>query len=109
MQHCDNEVKRAFIIYKSVQESLPAVARYIQLKGGTQEIKGIIGITFLHKGANRLGFESHSIHSRCYKLFKQATLMPIYLLSSVSFRKEIPTPMYLFMSKDKLFDRYKGI
>lgn len=109
IQNCDSEVKRALIVYKNVQESLPAIAHYIHRKGYVHEIKGIIGITFLHKGCRRLGFETHTIQSKSYKLFKQATLLPIHFLASKTWKKQIPTPMYLFMSKDKLLHRYKRI
>ncbi|MFU0791213.1 YkoP family protein [Virgibacillus proomii] len=109
IQDYDSEVRRALAIYKTVQESLPEIAHYIQIKGYTNEIKGLIGITMLHKGCKKLGFEIYSIHNRYYKLFKQVTLLPIHLLSSNKIKKKIPSPIYLFMSKDRLFEKYKRV
>lgn len=70
------------ILYKKIKASLPHLALYIQRHKNTQEIKGIIGITLLNKGCERLGFESYAISSRSYKWFKQLAFYPIYLLST---------------------------
>ncbi|WP_152657806.1 hypothetical protein [Oceanobacillus sp. CFH 90083] len=106
-QNNGNEVRRALTIYKNVQESLPEVIYYIQKRGYTNEIKGLVGITMLHRGCKKLGFEIYPIHNRYYKLFKQIALLPIYLLSCNKIKKKITTPMYLFMSKDQLFNKYQ--
>lgn len=108
IQGYDSEIRRALIIYKSVQESLPFIARYIQTHDDANKIKGLIGITMLYKGCKKLGFEPHPISSLSYKYFKQVTLFPIYFLSSTNkMKKEIPSPVYLFMSKDSLFNQHK--
>lgn len=104
IQDYNSDVRKALLIYKSVQESLPALAHYIKTNSYSNEIKGLIGITTLYKGCTKLGFEPHSIQSRFYKLFKQVALLPIHLLASKP--KNIPEPMYLFMSKDNLFNKY---
>ncbi|WP_234402321.1 YkoP family protein [Oceanobacillus damuensis] len=102
----NSDIRRALIIYKSVRESLPYVARYIQSHGYTSEIKGLIGITTLHKGCRKLNFEVFSIYNPYYKMFKRIALLPIHLLSTENKWKEIPSPMYLFMSKKRLFKEY---
>lgn len=109
IQGYDSDVRRAIIIFKSVQESLPALARYIQGNYNSDKIKGLIGITMLYKGCNKLGFETHLIKNRFYKIFKIAALLPIHLLSSKSLNKEIPEPRYLFMTKEELYKRYLSI
>ncbi|WP_052400857.1 YkoP family protein [Oceanobacillus jeddahense] len=109
IQNNDSEVRRALTIYKNVQESLPEIVHYIQIRGYTNEIKGLIGITMLHKGCKKLGFEIYPIHNRYYKLFKQIALLPIYLLSCNKIKRKITSPMYLFMSKDKLLNKYKRV
>lgn len=107
MEWCDSEIRKAFLIYQGVKESLPSVIRYIQSQENADQIKGLIGITMLYKGCKKLGFEPHPIVSPLYKDFKKVSLLPIYLLSSTnSLRKEVPSPMYLFMSKDALFSCY---
>lgn len=95
IQDYDSEVRRALAIYKTVQESLPEISHYIQIKGYTNEIKGLIGITILHKGCKKLGFEIYPIHNRYHKLFKQVALLPIHLLSSNKINKKIPSPLFI--------------
>lgn len=107
IQRYDSEVKKAFMIYKSVEESLPFITHYILKHHQNENIKGLIGITRLYKGCKKLGFEAHSIKNPFYKCFKRLALFPIYFLSSKnSIKKEIPTPMYLFMSKEILKNKY---
>ncbi|MBW8351281.1 hypothetical protein K0H71_17835 [Bacillus sp. IITD106] len=109
MYRSDNEIKRALIIYKGIKESLPSLVHYIQSHEKADRIKGLIGITTLYRGCKKLGFEAHPIASPTYKNFKKISLLPIYFLSSSrGIRKEIPSPMYLFMSKDALISRYTG-
>ncbi|WP_241558981.1 YkoP family protein [Oceanobacillus halophilus] len=102
----DNELRRALVTYKSVQDSMPSIVNYIQLMGYTNKIKGLIGITTLHKGCQKLGFEVYPIRNKYYKWFKQIALLPIYFLSCKKFNKEVPVPMYLLMSKDTLYKNY---
>lgn len=105
----DSEIRRAFMIYKMVEESLPLIARYIQLHEYVNDIKGLVGITMLNKGCKKLGFETFAMHNRYYKLFKKASLLPIYYLSSNrALYREKPSPMYLFMSKEHLYNKYEN-
>ncbi|MBS4209949.1 hypothetical protein KHA95_17925 [Bacillus sp. FJAT-50079] len=107
IQGYDSEVRKALMIYKGVQDSLPSIAHYIYKHRYANDIKGLIGISMLYKGCKKLGFEPHSITNRYYKYFKQLAFFPIYFLSTKNtFKKEIPTPMYLFMSKESLFQQY---
>jgi len=107
IQLCDSEIRRALFIYKDIKESLPSVIRYIQAQENDVQIKGLIGITMLYKGCKKLGFEPYPIASPFYKTFKKLSLLPIFLLSSTGIRtKNVPSPMYLFMSRDALFGRY---
>ncbi|MCM3740273.1 hypothetical protein M3210_08320 [Oceanobacillus luteolus] len=107
IQNYDSDVRKAYIIYKSVQDSLPAIAHYIQGKQYSDKIKGLIGISVLNKGA-KLGFESFTIQNRFYKLFKQVAFFSIHLLSSKKCSITVPEPKYLFMSKEVLLNRYLG-
>ncbi|WP_340083927.1 hypothetical protein MHB50_13635 [Siminovitchia sp. FSL H7-0308] len=107
MESCHSEIRRALYIYQAVKESLPFVIRYIQTQKNHEQIKGLIGITMLYKGCKKLGLEPYPIIHPFYKHFKKFSLLPIYFLSSArAFNKEIPSPMYLFMSRDTLMSRY---
>lgn len=102
-------LQRSMVIYRMVEQSMPSLARFIDNHPRSNQIKGIIGITMINKGVTHLGFEKSYPNSRLYKLFKFSTQIPIYLLSTTSIsmrniRKQCPT--YLFMSKEKLFEKY---
>ncbi|MGO4888267.1 YkoP family protein [Anaerobacillus sp. MEB173] len=104
-----SDVKKALLIYKMVEESLPSLAAYIKEHEKYEEIKGIVGITMINRGHARLGFESISIKSRIYRWFKAARLSPISFLFSTepsSYKKKKHAPNYLFMSKEKLLQKY---
>ncbi|MYL40201.1 hypothetical protein GLV99_01060 [Virgibacillus massiliensis] len=97
-----NEMKRAVFIYHSIKQAMPNLAMFLQSHPSSRQIKGIIGITSLCRGAERLGFEKSALCNRYYRMYKKATLLPINLLAS---NKGIE-PVYLFMSKNKLLNKY---
>jgi hypothetical protein len=107
VQEYESEVRKALFTYRSVKDSLPSIADYIQTHRYEHEIKGLIGITSLYKGCRKLGFEVYPIHNLYYKLFKRVSFFPIHVLSSIKFNKEMPQPVYLFMSKEGLLNKYK--
>ncbi|MEC5425402.1 hypothetical protein QGM71_18125 [Virgibacillus sp. C22-A2] len=100
-----SDVKKAVFIYHKVKRSLPKLACYIEAHQKTNEIKGIIGITTLYKGASRLGFEIVPIKSSYYRAYKKVTFFPINLIAS---KNRLDDPVYLFMSKDELINNYNS-
>lgn len=107
--HVKNDLKKARLLYREVEHSLPSLASYIQSHRKQEEIKGVIGITMINRGYNRLGFEGSEISSRFYKWSKRLIQIPIYLLttSSPSIKQLKKLNLnYLFMSKDSLLARY---
>ncbi|MGG1680328.1 YkoP family protein [Neobacillus sp. NRS-1170] len=111
LKHLKSEIKKARLIYQRVQRLLPAIERYIRDHEYSNEIQGIIGITSLNRGCERLGFEVIAISHPVYKWFKWISHSPIMFLSTTkpSFKKigKQPAPSYLFMSKDKLSSMHK--
>ncbi|MDX8046160.1 hypothetical protein SH601_09170 [Gracilibacillus sp. S3-1-1] len=109
VKNIDSEIRRALIIHQMVEKSLPKLAEYLHDHAEFNEIKGIIGITMLNRGTRRLGFDTMEIENRYYKGFKSMALFPIYWLSvssiTVNSLKK-HDPCYLFMSKEKLLDKY---
>lgn len=108
MQSFD-EFKKSVFLYKKVQESLPDLAFYISHHKNRNQIKGIIGISFIDKGYKRFGFESFPCSSLSYIWFKRLALYPIHFLSRTSRtskKKRFPIPQYLFMSKNTLCKKY---
>lgn len=106
---CD--LKKAKIIFRFVQESLPGVEIYIKNSKKSNEIKGIIGITLLNKGCKRLGFETFDIQNPIYKWCKWLSFLPIEVLASDNTSWQYLTkrkPNYLFMSTKQLSNKYKS-
>ena len=101
-----SDIRRALTTYKLVEESLPFVSHYIKGHQKREEIKGIIGITTLYKGSERLGFDVFPLKNKWYKRFKQIALFPIFFLSAEKISKEMTAPMYLIMSKKVLEKKY---
>ena len=54
LKNIKSEIKKAKMIYRYVQKSLPGIEIYIRNHCHSNEIKGIIGITPLNKGCERL-------------------------------------------------------
>ncbi|MBC5637883.1 hypothetical protein H8S33_13820 [Ornithinibacillus sp. BX22] len=98
-----SDTKRAVYIYHLVKRAMPLLADYVKHHKRYDELKGIIGITTLHKGTKRLGFDNVFIHNPLYRNYKKITFTPINYLASSSNHEN---PMYLFMSKDELVNRY---
>lgn len=105
----DNDIRRALYTFKIVQDSLPYIADYLQAQRNCNQIKGLIGITTISKGSEKLGFEVFTLKSRCYKWFKQLALLPIYYLSVKEKNREMPEPVYLVMTKECLIKKYPKI
>ena len=109
-KNINSELKRAKIIYKYVQWSLPGIDSYIQNHTEAHNIKGIIGITTLNKGCERLGFEVFEISHPIYKWIKQMAFLPIEMMSSKNSVLHVMKhyqPKYLFMSTQKLSSKYR--
>ncbi|MCP8615615.1 YkoP family protein [Salirhabdus salicampi] len=113
IQHIKDDVKKGFMIYQIVKESMPGLATYVQSHKRYDEIKGVIGITMLSKGSRRLGFEKVTIKNLIYKWMKVCTFLPICFLSltrpSIGKIRKLPEPVYLFMSKADLVNRYSDL
>lgn len=106
-----SELKKAKIIYRHVQKALPELEKYVRNSRHYSTIKGIVGITFLNKGCERLGFEVVNITNPIYKWFKWAAFLPIELLSNPNFSWcmiKSRKPHYLFMSTGKLINMYRN-
>ncbi|QGQ46112.1 YkoP family protein [Metabacillus sediminilitoris] len=100
-------VRRGRIIFQKVLISMPLIAEYINGHKEKNEIKGVIGITMLYKGAEKIGFEIFQPCHPLYKLFKRISQTPLYLLSAEQPKiSKIPDTYYLFISKEKLQQTY---
>ncbi|GGB53824.1 hypothetical protein GCM10011409_34310 [Lentibacillus populi] len=99
LKQVNGDIKRGVYVYHMIKRSLPILDSYVRLHWKANEIKGIIGITTLYRGAERLGFEIFPISNPYYMLYKKWTFVPINFLANAVCHHN---PVYLFMSKDKL-------
>lgn len=105
----DNDMKKTVVLLKKTKESLVDLAKYIRCHHSEEQIKGIMGVTMINKGYDKLGFEHFSISSQLYKWFKRLSHFPIYILSTTTRPKgwrKAPPPGYLFMSKATILKKY---
>ncbi|MFS0751788.1 hypothetical protein ABC346_14530 [Oceanobacillus sp. 1P07AA] len=102
MRQTDNQFKKAIYIYHEIKRALPVLANYISFHEKSNEIKGIIGITSLSKGANKLGFEVFDIKNNYYRTYKKYAISPMHFIANTS----IKDPVYLLMSKKNLMNNY---
>ncbi|MFG6113571.1 YkoP family protein [Halobacillus sp. MO56] len=109
MRKMDNEIHKAMHIYKSVRESLPDLADYIRKHQQNSKITGVMGITAIHKGCHRLGFETAAITNPYYRFMKFLSFIAISTLCmrppSLGYLKN-HQPNYIFISKEQLQNRY---
>jgi hypothetical protein len=110
MKDMKHDVKRAFYVYDRVRTSLPDLADFIFRHERSGQIKGILGITILSRGVNRLGFEVQDIPNLYYRKYKQLYMKPMFILCHPnrerSWKQENMVPKFLLMSKEQLFQHY---
>ncbi len=103
----------AVTLKKIILSSLPQLAEFIEQHPHSKQIRVILGTTFLHRGATKLGFEITDIPFTRYKLWKSLGIRIIFLfchprgLKEIFRRKQDFIPKRVFISKEKL-KRYLG-
>jgi len=110
MMNIKNDTRRALYVYNRVEASMPGLANFIFQHPKENIIKGVIGITLLSRGVNRLGFEVKDIQNPYYERLKQLYMKPMFVLchhekGKLRKRKKLVLK-FLVMSKDQLLSRY---
>ncbi|GGC94525.1 hypothetical protein GCM10007216_26560 [Thalassobacillus devorans] len=109
MRSMNHDVNKARHIYKTVRDSMPDLASYLNQHTHRHEVTGIMGITALHKGCRRLGFETAPITNPVYRCMKFLSFIAISTLCmrppSLGYLKN-HQPNYIFISKKQLQNRY---
>lgn len=104
--HCKSDIKKGRYIFEQVKTGLPYVAYHLYHHEQSARMKGIIGITMLNKGCERLGFEIVDIANPLYRWFKTVSLLPLMTVAKSCMSPFSRPPKYLVMSKEKLFSLY---
>jgi hypothetical protein len=109
MQEMEGQIKRALYVYDRVLESLPGLASFVDHHPCKDRIKGVLGITLLHRGIKRLGFDAIEIPNPLYLKAKQMYLLPMFWFlhpGSTTQQKDKLKPKFITMSKQKLLHTY---
>lgn len=108
------EMQLGLSALKEVRNSLPALARYVSEHPEADNIAGIVGTTFLYRGAEPLGFHIQDIDSPVFCWFKTAFFKLILSLchpnglKRVRYKADKLVAKRVFMSKKELLERYLG-
>lgn len=106
LKEIKSEIRKGKMIYQFALQSLPGVLNYIQNQRKHEDIKGIIGITSLNLGCEKIGFDVFPISHPLFRWIKWVSSVTIRALSSPSFNFKILSnhepPNYLIMSKGTL-------
>ena len=109
MYKLDNDFRKGLYLYNQIKRALPGLSTFIANHPDHEKIKAIFGVTMLHQGSERLGFEIYPILNTYYLHFKQIVQFPIYFLATVkpNQKKRVrPMPKYLFMTKTALHTKF---
>ena len=103
----------ALFTVNSIRESLPALARYVANHPRSEEIQVLLGTTFLHRGARRLGFDVSDMVCGPFYLRYKSWLFKLILANCHpdGWRrlKEVGhhlVPKRVYISKEKFFEQY---
>jgi hypothetical protein len=108
-----NGISLALFTVNSIRGSLPALARYVANHPRSQDIHVLLGTTFLHRGAERLGFDVADMVCGHNYLRYKSWLFKMILLNCHpdGWRRLQETghqlvPKRVYISKEKFFKRY---
>lgn len=106
-------ISLALFTVNSIRGSLPALARYVANHPRSREIQVLLGTTFLHRGAQRLGFDvADMVCSRNYLRLKSWFFKMILVNCHPDGWRRLQgqsnqlVPKRVYISKEKFFKRY---
>lgn len=109
------DLRLGLLALKQVKTSLPALARAVAAHPYADRIKGVVGTTILHQGAERLGFRVQAIDTAIFRVFKTVFFKWILCLCHPEGIKRVRrhsrkkmTAKRVFMSKEQLLRAYQG-
>lgn len=107
-----DETRLGLNTLKIVKSSLPELALYIERNPKREDVKAIIGTTFLHRGVNKLGFDVACVPASIkFKIKNEYLKLLLSLIhpNGLNRLKTKPNELYLkrvYMSKESLFNYY---
>jgi len=99
------------LLLREIRKSLPGLAQFVANHPRADEIRGVVGTTFLHRGAENLGFSTMEPLSSIYKAktyYLKWMLRIMHPDGKARLNKENDnlTIKRVFISKEELFDLY---
>ncbi|MFV9510846.1 YkoP family protein [Tepidibacillus sp. LV47] len=107
-----NETRLGLTTLRIVKDSLPTLADYIYNHPKGENVKALVGTTFLHRGIHHLGFDVDKVPNTLkFKWKEQYLRLILYIIhpngkERLKLRSEELVPKRVYMSKDQLFKRY---
>jgi len=108
----ENEARLGLKTLRIVKASMPELARYIEKHPKGQQVKAIVGTTFLHRGVKKLGFDVARVPSTLKFRWKNVYLKFLLFMIHPNGKERLKTrPEELnikrvFISKQHLIHRY---
>ncbi|GAA5344639.1 hypothetical protein CLV97_105133 [Planifilum fimeticola] len=106
-------ISLALFTVNSIRGSLPALARYVANHPRSEEIQVLLGTTFLHRGARRLGFDVSDMVCSPYYLRYKSWLFKLILANChpdgwrrLQEAGHQLVPKRVYISKEEFFKRY---
>ncbi|MGG1659306.1 YkoP family protein [Brevibacillus sp. NRS-1366] len=107
-----DELRMALLLRRHIMLSLPKLATYLESMQSSEEIKGIVGTTMLHKGVQPLGFSVSDVPMTWFFRYKRWYLRLLLRIVHPDGKRRVRTwnqemPLKrVYMSKDLLLNRY---
>lgn len=112
IHHNKNAKALGILLLREVRNSLPGLASFIARHPKSEQIRGVVGTTFLHRGVESLGFsKSPPTMTMTYKIKNYYLRWMLRLMhpdgkERLGRQSEKLTISRVFMTKEELFERY---
>lgn len=113
LQGVQGELQVALTALNGIRHSLPALADFLARHPRANEIQILMGTTFLHRGATRLGFDVQELSNPFRRWYKAQFFKVILMYCHPEGFKRLSRlqmqliPNYVYISKGRLFQRYR--
>lgn len=100
------------LLLREVRNSMPGLARYVAHHPNSDQISGVVGTTFLHRGVEKLGFSTtNPIESKVYQIKSMYLKWMLWFMhpdgkSRLGDQKDKLTIKRVYISKQELLDLY---
>ncbi len=112
LRESKGEMGIALTALNGIRHSLPALADFLARHPRGEEIQILMGTTFLHRGAVRLGFDVHTLTHPFTRWYKELLFKIIVMschpqgFNRLSRLQMQLKPNQVYISKGRLFERY---